>query len=99
MKEDELAGLLRLAPQDARAAFQKAKAEGSYPALIAEARRNKCTLVLAEKCVCHYHEESEESARERRRSYRQLEEAEHIDLDAERRRLFGSQEGPVFRLV
>lgn len=99
VKEDELAGLLRLAPQDARAAFQKVKAEGSYPALVAEARRNKCALALAETCACHYHEESAESADQRRRSYRELEQAEHIDLDAERRRLFGSQEGPAFRLV
>lgn len=104
--DSELARLLRLPEKEAESEIGAARAQGRLEDLLAEARRNKAALQLAESCRCLWQKESDESAEARRRAYRGLEEAEGIDLEKIRQRLFaktpeggGHGESPRFRLV
>ena len=68
--------------------IQQARHDGSYPVLLRDARRNKCALLLAERCQCHLVPESEASAKARWQSYETHPAFAHIDLEHERQRLF-----------
>lgn len=84
----ELPRFLRMAPMQAKQRIERAKHDGSYQALAAEARRNKCALLLAERCQCRLVPESDASAEARWQSYETHPAFAHIDLEHERQRLF-----------
>ena len=86
--EAELPRCLRMAPTQAKTRIQQARHDGGYPVLLRDARRNKCALLLAERCQCHLVPESEASAKARWQSYETYPAFAHIDLEHERQRLF-----------
>lgn len=86
--EKELPELLRMQPALAQKRLVAAKHDGSYPALVREARRNKCALLLAARCECHLVPESDASAEARWKTYAAHPAFAHIDLAHERARLF-----------